>query len=84
MFGGVAYMVNGSMCCGIVKNDLMLRLGDDGVRAALAEPHTRPMDFTGRPMRSMLYVEPPGMDSEAELETWIRRAVVFAGKGGRR
>ncbi len=78
MFGGVAYMVNGHMCCGVVKSDLMLRLGPAGAQAALREPHTRAMDFTGKPMKSMVYVEAAGVDSDDALESWIRLAVDFA------
>ena len=58
MFGGVAFLVNGHMCCGIVKNDLMLRLTPEAATAALREQHTKPMDFTGKPMKSMIYVKP--------------------------
>ena len=78
MFGGVAYMVNGHMCCGVVKSDLMLRLGPAGAQAALREPHTREMDFTGKPMKSMIYVDATGVDSDDALESWIRLAVDFA------
>jgi TfoX/Sxy family transcriptional regulator of competence genes len=78
MFGGIAYMVNGHMCCGVVKADLMLRLGPAGVQAALKEPHTREMDFTGKPMRSMIYVGAAGIDSDDALESWLRRAAEFA------
>ncbi|HEY4360007.1 MAG TPA: TfoX/Sxy family protein [Bryobacteraceae bacterium] len=78
MFGGVAYMVNGKMCSGVVKSDLVLRLGSEGAEAALTQRHTRPMDFTGKPMKSMIYVEPVGTDSEADLERWLRLAVDFA------
>jgi len=78
MFGGVAYMVNGRMCCGVVKSDLMLRLGPAGVEAALARPHTRPMDFTGKPMKSMVYVEPAAIDRDDALEEWLVSAVRFA------
>ena len=78
MFGGVAYMVNGKMCCGVVKSDLVLRLGPEGTDFALTQRHTRPMDFTGKPLKSMIYVEPAGTTSEEDLETWLRRAVDFA------
>ena len=78
MFGGVAYMVNGKMCCGVVKQDLVLRLGAEGAASALARRHTRPMDFTGKPMKSMIYVEPAGTNSDEQLDEWIRIAVSFA------
>jgi hypothetical protein len=77
MFGGVAYMVNGKMCCGVVKSDLVLRLGPQGAEAALIQRHTRPMDFTGKPMKSMIYVEPAGTDADSDLEKWVFLAVGF-------
>jgi TfoX/Sxy family transcriptional regulator of competence genes len=78
MFGGVAFMVGGNMCCGVNGGDLMLRLGNEGAAAALAEPHAREMDFTGRPMRSMIYVGPEGTGADADLSAWIGRALDFA------
>jgi TfoX/Sxy family transcriptional regulator of competence genes len=78
MFGGLAFLLNGNMCCGVVKDRLMLRLGEDGAAEALNEPHTHVMDFTGRPMKSMVYVEPSGLSSEAALRKWVRRAVAHA------
>lgn len=78
MFGGIAYMVNGHMCCGVLKSDLMLRLGPAAAQVALREPHTRPMDFTGKPMKSMVYVDATGVDSDDALESWIHLAVDFA------
>ncbi len=78
MFGGIAYMVDGRMCCGVVKSDLMLRLGPSGAQAALKEPHTREMDFTGKPMKSMIYVDADGADADDALESWLRRAVEFS------
>lgn len=77
MFGGLAFMVDGHMCCGLLGSDLMLRLGEQAADAALDEPHTRPMDFTGRPMRNLVFVEPAGTASDAALRAWIGRALAF-------
>lgn len=77
MFGGLAFMVDGHMCCGIVGSDLMLRLGPKGTDAALARPHIRPMDFTGRSMTSMVLVEPAGLRGAA-LRRWVEKAATFA------
>ncbi len=74
MFGGLCFLVKGHMVCGIVKCDLMLRLTPEAVTAALHEPHTRPMDFTGKPMKSMIYVEADGISSDSSLERWVRSA----------
>ncbi len=76
MFGGLAFMVRGHMACGIVGNELMLRLGVDGAESALARPHVRRMDFTGRPMKGMVFVEPAGVRGVA-LRRCLRDAVGF-------
>ena len=77
MFGGIAFMLRGNMCCGIVRDDLMIRVGPERHEEALAQPHARPMDFTGRPMRGMVYVGPEGLRSDADLNAWLRRGVEF-------
>jgi TfoX/Sxy family transcriptional regulator of competence genes len=75
MFGGLAFLVGGHMACGIVASDLMLRLGDAGADTALDRPHVRPMDFTGRPMRTMVYVAAEGIVADRALRQWVRAAV---------
>ena len=77
MFGGIAFMHRGNMCCGVVGDELMLRVGADAYDAALEEPHARPMDFTGRPMRGMLYVGTDGFESDEALDAWLQRATAF-------
>jgi hypothetical protein len=78
MFGGIAFMLNGNMCCGIVGDDLMLRVGPERFEETLARPHARPMDFTGRPMKGMVYVGPEGIQSDAGLAAWLGRGIDFA------
>ena len=78
MFGGLAFMLDGNMCCGIVGDELMVRVGPDGYEAALGLPHARPMDFTGRPMKGMVYVGEEGLTSEDALVAWVGRGVDFA------
>jgi TfoX/Sxy family transcriptional regulator of competence genes len=77
MFGGLCFMVGGAMCCGLTKTDFMIRVGADQYEAALAEPHARPMDFTGRPLRGMVYVAPDGVRTEAGLARWVRRGLSY-------
>ena len=77
MFGGIAFMVNGNMCCGVVKDTLMLRVGTENYEALLSRPHAREMDFTGKSMKGMIYVDPEGLKSEEELKTWVKRALEF-------
>jgi TfoX/Sxy family transcriptional regulator of competence genes len=79
MFGGICFMLGGNMCCGITERELMLRLGPERAEQALCEPHTREMDFTGRPMKGMIYVEPEGFREEDDLKFWVRLAADFAG-----
>jgi TfoX/Sxy family transcriptional regulator of competence genes len=78
MFGGIAFMVGGNMACGIVRDELMVRVGAENYEAALDEPHARPMDFNGRPMKGMVYVGQPGFASEAGLTDWVGRGVRYA------
>lgn len=78
MFGGICFMLQGNMCCGVTNTDLMLRLGAELAPAALEQPHTRPMDFTGRPMKGMVFVEPAGYEDDEDLANWVRQAAAFA------
>lgn len=78
MFGGLAVMVGGNMACGVVGDRLMVRVGPDAYESALDEAHARPMDFTGRPMTGMVYVEPAGIASDEDLLGWVERGVAFA------
>jgi hypothetical protein len=80
MFGGLAFMLNGNMCCGIIHDDLMVRVGPEQHADALIQPHVRELDFTGRPMRGMIVVAAEGLNSDAELEAWVRRGVAFASR----
>jgi TfoX/Sxy family transcriptional regulator of competence genes len=79
MFGGLCFLVRGNMACGIVRDTLMVRVGPDGYAAALAEPHAREMDFTGRPLRGMVYVDAAGVRTDADLAAWVGRGTAFAG-----
>lgn len=72
MFGGIAFMVRGHMTVGILKDELLVRVGPETHEKALAKPFARVMDFTGKPMKGFINVEAPGIDSAAKLKTWIR------------
>ena len=78
MFGGLCFMVGGNMSCGVVGEELMLRAGKEGYEEFLTLPHAREMDFTGKPMRGMLYVGTKGIDDDSDLEAWVLRGVDFA------
>jgi TfoX/Sxy family transcriptional regulator of competence genes len=78
MFGGLSFMLRGNMCCGVVKDDLVVRVGQERFESALARPHARPMDFTGRPLSGMVYVGPEGHRSDDDLADWVKLGVDFA------
>jgi hypothetical protein len=78
MFGGLAFLLDGNMAVGISGEDLMVRVGPDATDDALARPHTRPFDMTGRPMRGWILVAADGVSAEADLAAWIARGVEFA------
>lgn len=78
MFGGVGYLLNGNMACGVNKETLIVRVGPDGYQAALDEEHTRVFDMTGRPMTGWVAVEPEGLKSKEMLAYWVRQGVTFA------
>lgn len=78
MFGGLAFLLHGNMACGIVGERLMLRLGEEGAALALGEPNVVPMDFTGKPIKTMVFVEPPGIERDEDLEGWVEASIAFA------
>lgn len=77
MFGGLAFLVDGHMACGVLGDELVVRVGLDAYEAALARPHARPMDFTGKPLRGYVYVEAGGLESDEALAAWVARGVAF-------
>jgi TfoX/Sxy family transcriptional regulator of competence genes len=78
MFGGIAFLLDGKMCVGVVNDDLMVRSGPDRHVEALHKPHTRPMDFTGRPMTGMVFVEPAGIARGPSLRRWVDLGIAAA------
>ncbi len=78
MFGGVGFMVRGNMACGVHKDALIVRVGPEGYEEALARPHTRPFDITGRPMKGWGMVTSDGYESDEALEDWVQRGLDFA------
>lgn len=70
-------MVNGHMCSGLTNTALMVRVGPNDYELGLARPHARPMDFTGRPLKGFVYVDPAGYTTDTALANWVQRAVDF-------
>lgn len=77
MFGGLCFMVSNHMCCGIVGDKLMARVGPGDYAKCLAMKHADEMDFTGKAMKGMVYVSPQGIASEADLAKWIGMCLAF-------
>lgn len=77
MFGGLCFMVSRHMCCGIVEDKLMARVGPEQYESLLEKDHTQKMDFTGKPMKGMIYVEPEGLKSNKKLTYWVDRCMDF-------
>ena len=71
MFGGVAFMLQGNMACGVIGNDLIVRVSRTEYEAALTRPHVREMDFTGRTMRGWVVVGPEGTKDDGSLQDWV-------------
>ncbi len=78
MFGGLAFLLGGRMCCGVLNDDLVVRTGPERHAAAFARPHTRPMDFTGRPLTGFIYVGPRGVKADVALAKWVQEATEYA------
>ena len=77
MFGGLAFMVSGHMCCGVEGNRLMARVGPGQYEMALERPFAREMDFTKKPLRGFVYVDPEGFEEDQDLESWVELCLKF-------
>jgi len=79
MFGGLAFMVAGNMCCGVTNDMLMARVGPVRYAELLERPHAREMNFTGRPLKGFVFVDRDGIRTEAEIEDWVHICLQFVG-----
>jgi TfoX/Sxy family transcriptional regulator of competence genes len=77
MMGGLCYMVNDKMCAGVVKDQLMARIGPEAYNSAIEKQGCRPMDFTGRPMKGYVFVKPEAIDMEKDLAHWLQLCLDF-------
>lgn len=78
MFGGLTFLVNGNMCCGVANDDLMIRVSHERSDEIVKRKHARACDFTGRPMRGIVLVSPAGFPTAARLERWVGEAIDYA------
>jgi TfoX/Sxy family transcriptional regulator of competence genes len=77
MVGGLSFLVNGNMCCGITGGALMVRVGAESREETLREPHVRPMLFAGRSLSGFVCVEPTGYAADDVLASWVQRALDY-------
>ena len=79
MFGGLAFMLHGHMFAGVLGSTLMARVGPKEYANALRTHQVREMDFTGKPMKGYVFVEPAGLESDSDLERWVSMCLDFVG-----
>ena len=77
MFGGVCYMLNGKMCVGVVKDEMMCRIDPDVYEESLEKDGCREMVFTGRPMKGYVFVGEEGMKTKKQFDHWIGLCLEF-------
>ncbi|RYG85153.1 TfoX family protein [bacterium] len=77
MFGGLAFLCRGRICCCVGKGEILLRLGDAGAERAMSAPGTRPVAFSGRPINSMVWLGPVAFETDAQLRAWLKRSLAF-------
>ncbi len=77
MFGGIGWLLNGNMCVGVYKNWLIVRVGVDAAKKVLANPHAKPMDITGKPMKGWIMIALEGVDKDRDLEKFVQVAESF-------
>jgi hypothetical protein len=78
MFGGIGFMLSGNMACGVIQDEMIVRIGPERHAQALEEQYTREFDFTGRPMKGWVMVGSPGYEEDADLRRWVQWGVDFA------
>jgi hypothetical protein len=80
MFGGLGFLLHGNLCVGVWKDSLVARIGPEQKEEALREPHVKPFDITGKPMKGWVLVASEGVADEDLLGVWVQRSVRFVGK----
>jgi TfoX/Sxy family transcriptional regulator of competence genes len=78
MFGGVGFLLNGNMACGVNKDNLILRVDPQKHAALLKKPHAKPFDLSGKPMKGWLVVEADGVKTDRQLGAWVKEGTEFA------
>lgn len=77
MFGGICYMIDGKMCVGVIKDEMMCRIDPEIYQAALEKAGCREMDFAGRPMEGYVYINDEGMQTKEQFGYWINLCLAY-------
>ncbi len=77
MFGGTCFMLNGKMCVGVVKDEIMCRIDPSVYEQALERKGCREMDFIGKPMKGYVYVNAHGLKTKKDFDYWIGLCIEF-------
>ena len=78
MFGGISFLLNGNLACGVIGDELILRVKPEDTQQVLSQPHTRVFDMSGKPMRGWVVVMPEGLQTAAELKRWVKQGIEYA------
>jgi TfoX/Sxy family transcriptional regulator of competence genes len=78
MFGGITWMLQGNMACGVLDGDIAVRLLPEDADRALEEPGTRRFDMTGRPARGFIVVEGHAVADDVALARWVNAGADYA------
>jgi hypothetical protein len=78
MFGGIGFLLRGNMACGVIRDDLIIRVGVDNYKDSLLKPHVELFDLTGRAMTGWIIVKEPGYRADEDLEMWTDQGVAYA------
>jgi TfoX/Sxy family transcriptional regulator of competence genes len=78
MFGGIAFLLNGNLCCGVHGDEMIVRISPADNDRALSQPHIHPFAMTGRPMKGWIQVRPAGLKRDSALAKWIEAGAKYA------
>lgn len=78
MFGGIGFLLNGNVACGVYKENLIVRIDPEKQNTLLKKAHAKPFDLTGKPMKGWLVVEADGVKTDRQLSSWVKEGVEFA------
>ncbi len=78
MFGGICFLFYGNMACGIIDDDLIVRVGKPNYEVCLQKTHARKFDITGRPMSGWVMISYEGHEKDEDMLDWIKLGVEWA------